>query len=531
MHRRRFLLALAGLLASLAHGRAAEDAPGHWLVVTAPAFRDAVEPLCAYRKAEGFRVSVLQTGDVLSEKEILAGDARKLRDKVTRLVKDAKGERYVLLVGAVEPSGLAEPETKVLPPLKGTVSRMKGQPTDHGYGGPDDDFLPASAVGRMPARSVEEAKQMVAKTLAFERDTRPGEWRRRLTVLGGAPEFNPVVDSLVEKIALSRLDQLDPAWSGKAIFHMAASRFCLPDDALHDRALEYVQGGQALTLYFGHSNQEGFWGGGARFLDRADWQKLAVPRGPGVFATFGCLGCQLAGKGGEGYGVAAFRNPRGPVAVIGSHGVCFAAMVHLAGDGLFDSLLTGKPPERLGACWRKVQEGVARGAINPVTFRLLDAVDGDSDIPQATQRREHLEMFLLLGDPALKLPAIPADVKLRAAGDAAAGKELVVTGEVSARLEGAKVRLTLERPRGSTPADLQPLPKEQGPERDKVMTANHDRANRFDLTRREGTVKDGRFEVRLTLPDSVPWPRLIVRAYAATETKEGLGVLVVPVKP
>ena len=39
---------------------------------------------------------------------------------------------------------------------------------------------------------------------------------------------------------------------------------------------------------------------------------------------------------------------------------------------------------------------------------MLDAVDGDSAIPQATQRLEHLEMFTLLGDPALKLAATPA---------------------------------------------------------------------------------------------------------------------------
>ena len=51
--------------------------------------------------------------DVLSEQEIRAGDARKLRDKVTQLCRDHKGATYVLLVGAVEPSGQAEPETKV----------------------------------------------------------------------------------------------------------------------------------------------------------------------------------------------------------------------------------------------------------------------------------------------------------------------------------------------------------------------------------------------------------------------------------
>jgi hypothetical protein len=514
----------------LVFGALPVHAADQWLVVAAPAFRSALQPLWDHRKAEGFQVVTLQTTDILSEKEILAADARKLRDKVNKLCRDHKDSTYVLLVGAVEPNGLADPETKVLPPLKGTVSRMKNQPTDHGYGNPGDDFLPTTVVGRFPADSEEEVKQMVQKTLAFERDRQPGEWRRRLTVLGGAPEFGPVVDALAEKIALAHLDQIDPAWSGQAIFHMKASHFCLPDKALHERALEYVQGGQLLTLYFGHSNAQGFWAGEARYLDRADWQKLAIPRGAGILATFGCHGCQLAGMDGEGYGVAAMRNPRGPVAVIGSHGICFAAMVHLAGDGLFDGLLKGKPPERLGACWRKVQEGVAKGSINPFTFRLLDAVDGDGDIPEATQRREHLEMFMLLGDPALKMPVLPGNVKLSTSGVVRAGQHLTITGEVPGQLEGAKVRLTLERPLSSLPPDLQPLPPEE-PERSKIMSANHEKANRFALLSREATVKNGRFEVQVPLPNALPWPRLTLRAYAATDTREGLGVLIVPAQP
>jgi len=46
-------------------------APGEqWIVVTAPAFRKAVEPLCEHRKAQGLRVVVVQTADVLTAKEI-----------------------------------------------------------------------------------------------------------------------------------------------------------------------------------------------------------------------------------------------------------------------------------------------------------------------------------------------------------------------------------------------------------------------------------------------------------------------------
>ena len=148
-----------------------------------------------------------------------------------------------------------------------------------------------------------------------------------------------------------------------------------------------------------------------------------------MFATFGCFGCELCGKDGEGYGVAAVRNPDGPVAVIGSHGECFAAMVKLASEGFTDSFLGPTPPERLGESFLALKRGLAKGKIDGLTFRLLDAVDGDSSIPQAMQRQEHEEMFVLLGDPALRLPWLRRDVKLSADGPAAAGGRLVAEGD------------------------------------------------------------------------------------------------------
>jgi hypothetical protein len=371
---------------------------------------------------------------------------------------------------------------------------------------------------------------MAAKTLAYEKDVRPGAWRRRMTVLAGAPAFSPAVDKVVEELAISRLGKLDPSWSGKAIYANAQSRFCLPADLLRKQAISYVEEGQALTLYLGHSNAEGFAAGPDGYMDRDDWAKVNIHRGPGVFATFGCNGCQLTdGEHQEGYGVAAMRNPHGPVAVLGSHGICFAAMVQLASDGLFQSLCGAKSPERLGDGWLHLKESLAKGKIDGISFWLLDKADGDPKIPQATQRLEHLEMFVLLGDPALRLPVVPTDVKLTVAGKMQAGGTITVTGDVPDRLAGGKVRITLERLLTSEPADLQPLP-ERKDERAKVMLDNHQRANRFALVEREAAVEDGRFEVKLEIPEKAPWPRLLIRACAATDRHEGLGVLAVDLK-
>ena len=516
--------ALSSLLLAAPLASAASASAPQWVVVVAPEFRDAVQPLLEHRNKQGFQTTEVATTDVLSAMEIRTGDGGKLRLHVNKLCRDYDGPSYVLLVGAVWAEKPEIAERTVVPPLNGGVGRMKGQPSDNGYGCLNDDHQPSIPVGRFPARTKEEATGMVQKTLAYESDDKPGEWRHRLTILAGVPAYNPLVDRMVEAMAFARLDQLDPSWTGRAIYSNPQSRFCPPDDELQSLALKYVEGGEAWTLYLGHSNADGLWGGGAHYLDRDDWSKLKIRRGAGVFAAFGCNGCQLVGQRGEGYGVAAVRNPDGPVAVIGSHGICFAAMVQLATDGLIDSTFAGKRPQRLGASWLAIKAGLAKGKIDDLTFQLLDAVDGDGNISQATQRLEHLEMFTLLGDPALRLAATPADLVLQsdaARPDAA----LTIHGTAPARMEGGRVHVVVERPVGGLPTDLIPLPKKSGPDRDRIMMRNHDSANRFMLAEAETTIQNSQFTVELKLPAEMPWTRLNVRAYSATRTAEALGTL------
>jgi hypothetical protein len=139
-------------------------------------------------------------------------------------------------------------------------------------------------------------------------------------------------------------------------------------------------------------------------------------------------------------------------------------------------------------------------------------------------------MFVLLGDPALRLPVLPVDVKLTLPEAVAAGENITVKGQAPPRLTGAKVLVTLERPATSKSTEVKPLPRTPGDERDRVMRANHQAANQFVLAQAETVVKADRFEVRLQAPDKLPWSRLLVRAYAATEQQEGLGVAPLPVK-
>jgi hypothetical protein len=83
------------------------------------------------------------------------------------------------------------------------------------------------------------------------------------------------------------------------------------------------------------------------------------------------------------------------------------------------------------------------------------------------------------------------------------------------------------------PMDLEALPKAAGPgepKRARVMLANHERANNFVLSAVECDVQGGQFQAALAVPDKLPWPRLILRAYAANKQSEGLAVRTLEVR-
>jgi hypothetical protein len=503
----RPMLSLAVVL--LASG-AASPPPDQWVLVAASDYLKAAAPLIAHRRSQGLRVVVASTTDLKT--------APQVRKKIARASKSWPGRTTVLLLGAVSSPHAG----RMVPTCLGTISRMKGQPTDVLYGCLDGTRLPTVAVGRMPARDEAEARAMVQKTIAMEK-AGPGAWKRRITVLAGIPAFNAVVDRLVESAAFARFDRISPEWTGKAVYTSPSSRFCVPDAHLGKRCLDYLANGQAITMYLGHSNASALYAGDAPFLSRLDFAKAKMPHG-GIFITLGCNGCQLRGRDGEGYGVFAIRNPTGPAGVIGPHGISFAAMGNLASDGVFEAALANRLPTRLGDCYLAALNGIANGKIDFFTYRALDAVDGDPNIPQATQRQEHLEMFVLLGDPALRLPTIPNDIRLNAPSRIAPAKGapvLNVKGALPKRLAGANVEIIIERTPASVPVGLAKVPT-KGAKRDELMLANHELANKFTLARKTLRADGISFAAKLTLPEKLPWPKVLLRVRAWKGDEEAL---------
>ncbi len=503
---------------------------GVWLVVTAPAFRAPLAPLIERRRAEGFRVLIVETTNVLSPEGIWLSQGGPLEARIRQFLEPGKGPSYVLLAGAAGAPDPAAAQQTVVPALAGRKGVMQHRPSDYGYGLPrrNQDGVCAAAVGRFPARTVAEMRGMVEKTLNMEQSrNRPGAWRNRLALIQGNPGAGALGEMFVEQLMAQRLGRLHPAWSLRALFEIPSSAFYCPSARLHSATLDFLQAGALFDIYTGHSGGGGL-GWDRIFLSRDDWAALSLGPGQGVFFSCGCYGCELGGD--DGYCLAAMRNPAGPAAVIGASAESYSAAGLLAADGLLGCLSRTPFPPRLADYWLAVQAGLARGPIDALTFRLLDQADGTGGkVPLAMQRLEDLEMWMLLGDPALRLAVVPVDISLEMSGPARAGRDLTVKGAVPARLAGAALRVTLERPLSSRPVNLEPLPPDSTAtraSRDGIAADNRGRANQFVLVSGSAVADAQHFQCVLAAP-KLPWPEVVVRVFAerGDECAQGVAVL------
>ncbi len=513
---------------------AAEAHPGRWLVVTAPAFRTVLAPLMDHRRAEGFQVEIIQTTDLLTPDQIRRGDSTPLQTRVWEFCRAKDTPSFILLAGtatASHPSDPSNAEQTVVPSLLGTVERMKGQPSDYRFAPPLEPGSPPVAVGRFPARTVEEMNAMVGKTLKLERDPAPGSWRNRVVLLLGNPGGGPIAELVANGSLTHRLPLIDPAWNIRAISCSAASRYYLTPKYAHDAFIRALEEGTLFSIFMGHSSADGMWLGEDAFFTRNDWTGVTMP-GPGIFFTCGCFALNSQKSNGHGYGLTASRMINGPAAVIGATAESYAAPGLLAADGLLRCFSRMPFRTRLADFWLSIQAGLATGEIDPVTFNLYDQVDGSKGrVPLAAQRLEHLEMWMLLGDPALQLP-VPANLPLETAGTLTAGKRVTVKGTLPSEIGQAIVHVTLERPLASTPNDLNlmaiPIPRGVSP-RDAGMISNFEQANHFVLTEADTDSNAGTFHCVLEVPSSIPWSNVIVRAEVTAPGQSAMGVLEVPV--
>ncbi|MEL6109802.1 MAG: C25 family cysteine peptidase [Planctomycetota bacterium] len=157
------LLASFMATASVNAERPRFDSGRQWILVTTNEFQTAVSPLVRHRSSQGWKTEVI----VIAATDLGATRAEGgpqtaglLKERLSQHVADFSGSSCVLIVGHWTTAGTESPT--------GEHGRMRGAWTDHSLGFPDEDGAATVAVGRLPAKNVEQVKTYVAKILAYE---------------------------------------------------------------------------------------------------------------------------------------------------------------------------------------------------------------------------------------------------------------------------------------------------------------------------------------------------------------------------
>ena len=438
----------AALWTSRLHAQSEAGGNPRWLLVTTAELESALEPLVSRRQQEGFDVLKLIRDSRLPNSD---WNADFIRNKIAES-RESNRSTIVFLVGDWNESS----NHSYVPPGIGKQGRMKDASTDYSYGLPNEFGVPSVAVGRFPARNAEDVRQFVAKVIRFE-DQSIGPWTNRLNLWVGHPGGNSGLEkrlgeTIVKSAVNKSVGQLNLAWKGSCLIDFPNTPYSVDRKTFAERIPNDLSQGQSFTIYAGHSAAEGIWYEDQFVFGRSEWEQVKIQSSPGVVITTGCFSCQMAGPDGKGFLTVSVLNPDGPVAGLGAYAESYAAHGQLALDAFVHLVAQPKPPTRLHDYWLSIAKGLGNGKMDPLTFWLYDQADGSRGaIPLDKQRLEHLEMWTLLGDPALKIPYLESTLGVDVKAEIGSS-EVIVEFDVPETLYGGTCELQVQfRPKTGAP--------------------------------------------------------------------------------
>ncbi|MFO0914430.1 MAG: C25 family cysteine peptidase [Pirellulales bacterium] len=440
--------------------------------------------------------------------------AEQLDANLKSLAQQHPNLRYVVIVGDVPMT--AERQFHQIPThyIAAQVTHRWGSTrhiaSDTPYADNDGDGTPELAIGRIPAGTTTELRQIVAKVLDYERNKDFGLWRRQINLTAGTGNFGPLIDGAIEMAAKQFITQKIPAaYETDLCYANWRSPYCPPMSALRTTALEQLQGGAAAWVYMGHGLPDrlgtpGPDGKPCWVLTPDEVRQLHRCPQPPIALILACYAAAYDARS-DSVAEQLLKAPGGPVAVIGGTRVTMPYGLSLLSLGLLEHWFEHPAPTVGDLVLSAKRELVHPDQDDPST-KWLDAL-AQLFHPQrdqlAAERLEHAHLVQLLGDPLLTLTH-PAELELQASGEASPGTTVIVRGQASfdgeatVELVCRRDRLTFDPPARRSWPDL---------EGDAALAlATRERANDRRWNSIALPVAAGPFEVRLTVPESAHGP-------------------------
>ena len=504
-------------------GDAEHTSGGSYLIIHAAHLEKAAAAWADYRTQDGWNVvrhPVEPADEVAAQRRALR---RTIRQFAADHQEDATLPIAVLLLGDADARGVP---TWTFPQLDPALRDIDDDnyATDHPYQLIDDtDDLPDIALGRIPARSNDEAIGVLEKVKRYEHDAPFGLWRRRIAYAAGEGRFG-LADLAFEVLFKQMVSRLVPdEFDVSMTYAKASSIYCPAPSKLTDTVLDQLGDGALLFNYIGHGSAERFDylhfdGRRIGILNVDDLARLNGNHARFPIALLTCCSAGWYDLPDDRLSLAEtmLLHPAGPVAVIAGSRIThpYANMI-LQKD--ITQLLFRQRIETVGeldllATRSMIEIDAVDRSLDALVLPIAIAQGWKSTLSQLRQMHAHL--YNLLGDPALRI-ALPVG---RVEGLALHSER--ITGRVP-NMQTGRVVITIETAR-TKPARADQLVPVQGlndPELETKAAHNYPLANERVLVQLEGEVKDGRFEI--ALDQALPSGAALIKAYVVGEDDTG----------
>lgn len=376
------------------------------LVVCPSEFRPALKEWEAFRTSQGHTIKVVAP----------PATAPQLQDVVRNVARSGQ-LKYLLLIGDV-PGGrgsAGDAARKTIPtnylPAK-VNARFGSTPeiaSDIPYADLDGDNVPDLAIGRIPADTAAELSVVLRKSLRYEQQAEHGAWERRLNIASGKGGFGPMTDAIIEAAARQVITQNVPAeYETKHIFPQAAVKGAvLASFAL--QAQQQLSEGSLAWVYLGHGQPTELdrvptATGSESILSVGDVPKLKCSGHSPLAVLVACYtGAIDASR--DCLAEELLMAEEGPVAVIAATRVSMPYGNTVLGCELLRACFRDRP-EHLGDTLRLAEQRTLKPRSDDKLRESLDSMATGISPPPVdleTERREHVLMYHLLGDPLLHL--------------------------------------------------------------------------------------------------------------------------------
>ncbi|WP_434418203.1 C25 family cysteine peptidase [Nannocystis pusilla] len=502
--------------------------PVDYVIIAADPLADAAAGIGEYRSAGGHTVALVRMSEILGDGgEPVEAIRERLRGY--HAVRDPDRPMFVLLVGDAEPGGPVDADTV---PLGEVVQVLEAAPpmtipTDNLYADLDDDDITDLAVGRIPARDPAAVTAALDKIVRHEQVRSVGPHNRRINMFASALGQGALVDSLVEKLVHTAVDEIPYDFDITMTYGLQSSPYVYVPEQFSDKVVERFMEGSLMVTYIGHGSATSFppleWNHQLYPLLEVDaLADLSILGRSPIVTLIACAMGSFAGPG-DSVGASLLAAPNGPVAVLSSTELSYVYpnTIFIRELGL---VMTAERPATVGEAFLRAKQ------------RVMTQVDGFraqidnafglslSDADMDALRRSHLHLYTLFGDPALAIgyPA-PATVSVAPATVAPGGS--VAVDILATSLGDGAAHVTLETARSKILGELVPVPPDDDPQRDAVIAANYEVANDKVVVGTEAALVGGAAQADLAVPAELPLGRYHIKVRADDGNAEAIGAV------